>query len=73
MSRQLAAQRDAAEGRYARYQRELTDMHREAERLARMGDWSGAANKLQAAVAHTSAMVGVARELSLIYLLWERD
>jgi CTP-dependent riboflavin kinase len=70
-SKRHKQQIDASEGRYARYVRELKDMLYEAERLSDSGQWGEVANQYQAIVAHSSALVGVARELNLLVLLYE--
>ena len=73
MRGRLREQRRAAEERYERYAGALRQMLYQAEAQAREGSWSEVANMFQAITAHASSMAGVARELSLIYLLWTED
>ena len=70
----LQEARAHAESRYASYLRAAKDMLYRAESEAHGGNWAGAANELQAALAEVSAGAGVCRELGLLYLLMgERD
>jgi hypothetical protein len=64
-------QRLAAERRYVSYEREVADLLMEARSRSNAGNWSEAANTLQAVVSTASAMAGTAHELNLLYLITE--
>jgi hypothetical protein len=70
-SRALRETRNHAEERYFAYEREIKAALDRAYEASRKGDYSGAANELTAGSASLTALVGVCRELSLIYLLTE--
>jgi len=67
----VEVQRFAAEERFSRYKREMRDLLLSAEGDAQRGDWTEAANKLNASLMTIGAMSGVCQELRLIYLLIE--
>lgn len=70
-SRALRETRNHAEERYFGYEREVRAALDRAYELSRKGDYGGAANELTAGAASLTALVGVSRELHLIYMLTE--
>ena len=64
---------EAAEGRYAKYQRELKELLYRSERYGHDGNWRESANTLQAMLSDTAALIGVCWELNLLYQMIEED
>jgi hypothetical protein len=62
-----------AEERYFRYEREVKEALQRAYDGVRTGDLDGAATTLTAGAASMTALVGVTRELALLYQLSESD
>jgi hypothetical protein len=72
-SRALRDKRHYAEERYFRYEREVKQAVERAYDQMRTGDLDGAATTLTAGAASMTALVGVTRELHLLYSLGEDE
>jgi hypothetical protein len=67
----LDEHRTHGEERFKRYTKSVRDMVFDAQGQAEVGNWSEAANKLNAALSVVASAAEVCRELNLIYRLTE--